>query len=112
MLSRAIGLFKAKFRLILTGTPLNNNLHELWALLSFLMPNDFDSSDDFDIWFDDNACLENQQTVVNNLHAILKPLMLRRLKTEVEKDIIPKRDINVYVDNRLPTTMVSKNFVK
>lgn len=97
ILSHVIGLYKAKYRIILTGTPLNNNLHELWALLSFLMPNEFNNSDDFDVWFDDYACLENQQIVVENLHSVLKPLMLRRLKTEVEQDLKPKKDINVYV---------------
>lgn len=96
-MAQVVKLFKAKFRLILTGTPLNNHLHELWALLSFLMPVDFNSSVEFDVWFDDQACLMNQETVVNNLHTILKPLLLRRLKYEVE-NIPPYKDINVYVN--------------
>lgn len=97
-LSHIIGLYKANHRLILTGTPLNNNLHELWALLKFLMPKMFDSSKDFDSWFDETACLTNQQTVVNNLHTVLKPILLRRLKCEVEKNIKPKKDIDIFVD--------------
>lgn len=98
LMSHFIGLYKANHRLILTGTPLNNNLHELWALLKFLMPEMFDSSKDFDSWFDETACLTNQQTVVNNLHTILKPILLRRLKSEVEKNIQPKKDIDIFVD--------------
>jgi SWI/SNF-related matrix-associated actin-dependent regulator of chromatin subfamily A member 5 len=43
---------KSNYRLLLTGTPLQNNLHELWSLLNFLLPEIFSSSDDFDEWFD------------------------------------------------------------
>lgn len=99
-LAQVVRHFKATYRLILTGTPLNNNLHELWALLSFLMPTEFESPIEFDVWFDDNACLGNQNqntSVVDNLHTILRPLLLRRLKHEVE-NIKPYKDINVYVN--------------
>ena len=41
----------SRYRLLLTGTPLQNNLHELWSLLNFLLPEIFSSSDDFDEWF-------------------------------------------------------------
>ena len=50
---------KTANRLLLTGTPLQNNLHELWALLNFLLPDVFTSSDDFDEWFNTNTCLGN-----------------------------------------------------
>ena len=43
---------KSNYRLLLTGTPLQNNLHELWSLINFLLPEIFSSSDDFDEWFD------------------------------------------------------------
>lgn len=95
--AQVVRRLKAKYRLILTGTPLNNNLHELWAMLSFLMPKEFDSSNEFDIWFDNHACLDNEETVVRNLHTILKPILLRRHKSEVE-NIKPYKDINVYVN--------------
>ncbi|KAI3379574.1 hypothetical protein SNEBB_007410 [Seison nebaliae] len=87
---------KATHRLLLTGTPLQNNLHELWALLNFLVPEIFDSSDDFDTWFDTNTCLDNQE-LVERLHAILKPFLLRRLKSEVEKTLKPKEEVKLYV---------------
>ena len=83
-------------RLLLTGTPLQNNLHELWALLNYLMPTFFDSSEDFDSWFDSDEFIENEQ-LVKRLHSILKPLMLRRLKAEVEKKLLPKKETKVYI---------------
>ena len=43
---------RANFRLLITGTPLQNNLHELWALLRFLLPSLFTTSDQFDAGFD------------------------------------------------------------
>ncbi|KAL0419602.1 UNVERIFIED_CONTAM: Chromatin structure-remodeling complex protein SYD [Sesamum radiatum] len=43
--------YRSNHRLLLTGTPLQNNLEELWALLNFLLPNIFNSSDDFSQWF-------------------------------------------------------------
>ena len=48
LLSKNVRLLKSKFRVLVTGTPLQNNLHELWALLNFLLPDIFSSSSDFD----------------------------------------------------------------
>lgn len=50
--SKRIKEIKSGYRLLLTGTPLQNNLHELWSLLNFLLPEIFQSSADFDEWFD------------------------------------------------------------
>ena len=51
VLSMIVRVFNSQNRLLLTGTPLQNNLHELWALLNFLTPTIFSSSADFDEWF-------------------------------------------------------------
>jgi len=51
-LSLIVREMKTSNRLLLTGTPLQNNLHELWSLLNFLLPEVFSSSSDFDEWFD------------------------------------------------------------
>ena len=48
LLSQILRLYKTKCRLLITGTPLQNNMHELWALLNFLLPDVFGDSDDFD----------------------------------------------------------------
>ena len=49
--SQNIRILNTEHRLLLTGTPLQNNLHELWALLNFLLPDVFSSSEEFDEWF-------------------------------------------------------------
>ncbi|XP_075972859.1 nucleosome-remodeling ATPase imitation SWI isoform X1 [Anticarsia gemmatalis] len=95
-LSELLREFKSMNRLLLTGTPLQNNLHELWALLNFLLPDVFNSSDDFDSWFNTNAALGDNQ-LVSRLHAVLRPFLLRRLKSEVERKLKPKKEVKVYV---------------
>lgn len=95
-LSEILREFKTANRLLLTGTPLQNNLHELWALLNFLLPDVFNSADDFDSWFNTNQCLGDDSLVVR-LHAVLKPFLLRRLKAEVEKRLKPKKELKIFV---------------
>lgn len=95
-LSEIVREFKSTNRLLLTGTPLQNNLHELWALLNFLLPDVFNSSEDFDEWFNTSSCLESTR-LVERLHAVLRPFLLRRLKSEVEKRLLPKKEVKVYV---------------
>uniref|UniRef100_A0A665UDD4 SWI/SNF related, matrix associated, actin dependent regulator of chromatin, subfamily a, member 5 n=1 Tax=Echeneis naucrates TaxID=173247 RepID=A0A665UDD4_ECHNA len=95
-LSEIVREFKTTNRLLLTGTPLQNNLHELWALLNFLLPDVFNSSEDFDSWFDTNNCLGDQK-LVERLHTVLRPFLLRRIKADVEKTLLPKKEIKMYV---------------
>lgn len=79
---------KTDFKMLLTGTPLQNNLHELWSLLNFLLPELFASSELFDSWFEMNATAKSaggntedmEKTnveFINQLHKILKPFLLR-----------------------------------
>lgn len=87
--------FKTKRRLMLTGTPLQNDLMELWSLLSFLMPGMFGTSIDFKAWFADpmNKAVTSKQVdhaLVRRLHNVLRPFMLRRLKSEVELELPAK----------------------
>lgn len=95
-LSEIVREFKTTNRLLLTGTPLQNNLHELWSLLNFLLPDVFNSSDDFDSWFNTNTFL-GDNSLVERLHAVLRPFLLRRLKSEVEKKLKPKKEVKIYV---------------
>lgn len=94
-LSQIIRLFQSRNRLLITGTPLQNNLHELWALLNFLLPDVFGDSEAFDQWFSGQD--RDQDTVVQQLHRVLRPFLLRRVKSDVEKSLLPKKEINVYL---------------
>ncbi|KAH3666697.1 hypothetical protein WICMUC_005514 [Wickerhamomyces mucosus] len=94
-LSQIIRLFYSKNRLLITGTPLQNNLHELWALLNFILPDVFGDSEVFDQWFDNEN--ENQDEIVKQLHKVLSPFLLRRVKADVEKSLLPKKELNLYV---------------
>uniref|UniRef100_A0ACD5VFE8 Uncharacterized protein n=1 Tax=Avena sativa TaxID=4498 RepID=A0ACD5VFE8_AVESA len=91
LLSKTMRLFSTNYRLLITGTPLQNNLHELWSLLNFLLPEIFSSAETFDEWFQISG--ENdQQEVVQQLHKVLRPFLLRRLKSDVEKGLPPKKE--------------------
>ncbi|KAB5554819.1 chromatin remodelling complex ATPase chain ISW1, partial [Coniochaeta sp. 2T2.1] len=94
-LAQVIRLFNSRNRLLITGTPLQNNLHELWALLNFLLPDVFGESEAFDQWFSGEG--QDQDTVVQQLHRVLRPFLLRRVKNDVEKSLLPKKEVNVYV---------------
>jgi SWI/SNF-related matrix-associated actin-dependent regulator of chromatin subfamily A member 5 len=96
--STVVRMLETQHRLLLTGTPLQNNLHELWALLNFLLPDVFASSQEFDEWFnldvDDD---EAKKQMISQLHKILRPFMLRRLKADVEKSLPPKKETLLFV---------------
>ena len=80
-------------RLLITGTPLQNNLHELWALLNFLMPEVFASADKFEEWFGmGGGGKEQEAEVVQQLHKVLRPFLLRRVKSDVERGLPPKKE--------------------
>ncbi|GBE80854.1 hypothetical protein SCP_0305740 [Sparassis crispa] len=92
-------MFRSFRRLLLTGTPLQNNLTELWALLQFLMAGThFANLKEFGEWFSNpleraiemgNVNEETQQRV-SKLHTVLRPYLLRRLKRDVEKELPSK----------------------
>jgi len=90
--------FSTEHRLLITGTPLQNELMELWALMHFLMPELFSSHSEFKEWFASpmTAMVEGTQivnkTVINRLHSILRPFVLRRLKAEVETSLPTKHE--------------------
>ncbi len=89
---------RARRRLLLTGTPLQNNLMELWSLLHFLMPHIFQSHSEFQQWFAApmDAMIEGKaavdQALVDRLHTVLRPFLLRRLKKDVEKQLPDKHE--------------------
>ncbi|KAL3692725.1 hypothetical protein R1sor_006376 [Riccia sorocarpa] len=91
LLAKTMRLFSTNYRLLITGTPLQNNLHELWALLNFLLPEIFSSAELFDEWFHVSGD-HDQQEMVQQLHKVLRPFLLRRLKSDVERGLPPKKE--------------------
>lgn len=91
-------------RVALTGTPLQNDLQELWALLNFLHPAIFKSCENFEKWFaspfvnlgvgGEHASMteEEKLLVIDRLHGMLRPFMLRREKREVETQLANKME--------------------
>ncbi|XP_070608065.1 lymphoid-specific helicase [Erythrolamprus reginae] len=104
-LIRELKQFSTDNKLLLTGTPLQNNLSELWSLLNFLLPDVFDDLKSFESWFDITSiseiaenivAKEREQNVLHMLHQILTPFLLRRLKSDVAVEVPPKREVVVY----------------
>jgi len=95
-LSKVVRTVKTEHRLLITGTPLQNNLHELWALLNFLLPDIFNDADQFDEWF----CMsgeKGQENVIKKLHTVLRPFMIRRVKKDVACGLPSKKETKLYV---------------
>ncbi|KAF4745030.1 swr1 complex component, partial [Perkinsus olseni] len=98
--------FNSQRRLLLTGTPLQNNLIEMWSLLHFLMPDVFASHSQFREWFADpltdaiekQNSAEGQRELLQRLHKVIRPFILRRLKRQVEKQMPKKYEHIVKVD--------------
>ncbi|XP_059662554.1 protein PHOTOPERIOD-INDEPENDENT EARLY FLOWERING 1 isoform X2 [Cornus florida] len=94
--------FNSKRRILLTGTPLQNDLMELWSLMHFLMPHIFQSHQEFKDWFSNpiSGMVEGQEKVnkevIDRLHNVLRPFILRRLKRDVEKQLPMKVEHVIY----------------
>ncbi|KAF7232463.1 hypothetical protein EG68_06005 [Paragonimus skrjabini miyazakii] len=93
-------------RLLVTGTPLQNRISELWALLHFILPEIFTSLEMFEAsnWFDPAVLSEHagrdrlvtaevERSLITKLHCIISPFMLRRTKVETNLLLPPKREI-------------------
>ncbi|XP_071708514.1 ATP-dependent DNA helicase DDM1 [Rutidosis leptorrhynchoides] len=102
-LLRELKWLRVENKLLLTGTPLQNNLAELWSLLNFILPDIFSSHEEFESWFDFSGKSNNEEAeegrkarVVAKLHAILRPFLLRRMKEDVEYMLPRKKEIILY----------------
>ncbi|KAJ3015430.1 choline dehydrogenase 7 [Thoreauomyces humboldtii] len=92
--SEILKTYSMEHRVLLTGTPLQNSLDELWALLNFLQPERFASEADFQTEYGSLSTAAD----VEKLQGLLKPLMLRRMKEDVEKSIPVKEETIVEVE--------------
>ncbi|KAK3911174.1 Lymphoid-specific helicase [Frankliniella fusca] len=107
LLVKELRRYRSTNRLLLTGTPLQNNMTELWSLLNFILPNIVTDMDVFECWFDPSFLdasdasekivqAEEKNKVLSTLHKILKPFLLRRVKADVGLNIPPKKEITIY----------------
>lgn len=87
--------FDINFKILLTGTPVQNNLKELFALLSFVSSDIFklDYSDEFVQYFSSVADESSSSNKTKELHGLLKPFLLRRTKNEVVSDLPEKSEV-------------------
>jgi ATP-dependent DNA helicase len=110
-LIQSLKRIRAANRLLLSGTPIQNNLDELWSLLNFVNPAIFDDLSVFQSWFgfrdigqkdrrgtnEEEILVEQRKNqTVTKLHEILRPFLLRRIKRDVLKDLPPKKEVVVY----------------
>ncbi|XP_054893449.1 chromodomain-helicase-DNA-binding protein 2 isoform X2 [Poeciliopsis prolifica] len=93
LLYKSLMEFRSNHRLLITGTPLQNSLKELWSLLHFLMPDKFDSWEDFE---DEHG--KGRDNGYQSLHKVLEPFLLRRVKKDVEKSLPAKVEQILRVD--------------
>ncbi|CAB4057146.1 HELLS [Lepeophtheirus salmonis] len=117
-LIKELKMYHTANKLLLTGTPLQNNMAELWSLLNFLMPEIFNDLNMFQSWFsvekiqanenDSISMSERETKVLTTLHQILSPFLLRRIKSDIELKIPPKKEVLVYC----PMTAYQTNLYK
>lgn len=116
-LIEALKKYNTSHRVLLTGTPLQNDLTELWSLLNFILPEIFSDLKVFQAWFDmtrltkksgtmEIIAQEQEKQIVSTIHQILTPFLLRRTKADVELSLPPKKEIIVHA----PFTNLQKEY--
>lgn len=97
-ISRALNQLRGSYRLALSGTPVENNLSELWSLFSFINPGMLGSFSNFARNFIRPIQKELNDNAVGILRKMIFPFILRRTKEQVAKDLPPKNEIVLYAD--------------
>ena len=113
ILSQIVRSFMSRGRLLITGTPLQNNMKELFALLNFICPEFFtDYADTESFLHNDDSSAdgdeEKSKKVVEALHKILRPSLLRPVKNGVEKSLLFSKLFRIYSSPVIKTTQTEK----
>ncbi|XP_062412778.1 chromodomain-helicase-DNA-binding protein 1-like [Sardina pilchardus] len=95
LLHQTLNQFSVGFRVLLTGTPIQNNLKEVYSLLSFIQPSLF-PADDADDFVSTYADIQTDSALAPELHRILEPFLLRRVKAEVAAELPKKTELVVF----------------
>lgn len=103
LLYRVVIEFRTNFRLLITGTPLQNSLKELWSLMHFIMPKRFDEWSNFESEYS-----VSDKEGLQKLHRDLEPYLLRRVKKDVEKSLPAKVEQIL----RMEMSQVQKQYYK
>ncbi len=112
--------YEANFKLLLTGTPLSNNLRELWSLLNFIMPDLFDDRSLFDeveegingYEGDEKEKFDIQCRIAKKFHGIIRPFIMRRTKKDTDLGLPPKTEHTLYVSMTNLQLKMYKNYLK
>lgn len=96
--TKAIMLLNSNHRVALSGTPIENNLSELYSLFRFLNPTMFGSLEDFNYNYANPIQKENDKEAIEELRKKIYPFILRRIKKEVLKDLPEKIEQTVYIE--------------
>lgn len=96
--------FDFNHSVLLTGTPIQNNMNELWTLMNFIDPDEFEDCDEF---MEKYGNMKSKESV-DGLHGVIRPYILRRLKEDVEKSVPPKEETLIEVE----LTLVQKQYYR
>lgn len=103
LLSKHLRTFNTDLKMLMTGTPLQNNLRELWSLMNFILPELFNDPELFENYAKKDEDLSEEEVekknleLITSLHRILRPFMLKRTKEVLKQSIPPKKEIHVYL---------------
>lgn len=103
VLSKHLRSFKTDLKLLMTGTPLQNNLRELWSLLNFILPELFNDAELFENYVNRDKELTQEEVeqkhieLITALHRILRPFLLKRTKEVLKQSLPPKKEVHVYL---------------
>ncbi|MBE7039459.1 MAG: calcium-binding protein [Ruminococcaceae bacterium] len=94
--AKAVKSIKSKTKFALTGTPIENNLSELWSIFDFLMPGYLYSHSYFKNHFEVPVVRDKDSSAIKRLKAIVSPFILRRLKSDVLKELPQMHETVIY----------------